>query len=181
MCTPGRCSSMTEVGNGLGCLMGPCAVRCSNDATNPVCGSDGKTYPNSCQLLCSSDVAVVNKGACGVCGPSQTGGTFPFCTKGDNVGLKPVCGVDGQTYRNPRAAQVAQVRVAKQTSCSSSESCGGEGATCYSSGGLACCRGLTCDLGPYKGPEARGVCRGSGAAVSETLDLVPIAPEPVIP
>jgi hypothetical protein len=40
--------AVSGVDTGLACLLGPCPTRCSSLAyTNPVCGSDGKTYPDT--------------------------------------------------------------------------------------------------------------------------------------
>jgi hypothetical protein len=36
-----------HVDEGLGCLLGPCQLQCSGDKYDqPVCGSDGNTYPS---------------------------------------------------------------------------------------------------------------------------------------
>jgi hypothetical protein len=39
--------AVSGVDTGLSCLMGACPTKCSSLAyNNPVCGSDGKTYPD---------------------------------------------------------------------------------------------------------------------------------------
>ena len=67
-------------------------VRCSN--TGPgFCGSDGKTYPNKCQLQCSSPkgTKLVHKGPCK---PKPVN----RCKNPNRVNL--CCGSDGITYLN---------------------------------------------------------------------------------
>lgn len=69
-----------------------------------------------CTLLCNQQVAIVARGKCGVCAPSQRGG-FPYCTASDVQGLAPVCGVDSVTYRNALAAKQAGVSIQSGGAC----------------------------------------------------------------
>lgn len=71
-----------------------CLRTCSSEGSNPVCGSDGKTYGNKCATKCTSVltpvIVVINK----PCTPIANN----YCSC--NTELKPVCGVDGKTYLN---------------------------------------------------------------------------------
>lgn len=46
-CTVLYYAAVAGVAEGTGCLLGPCPVKCSGYMyQQPVCGSDGKTYPD---------------------------------------------------------------------------------------------------------------------------------------
>ncbi|WIA20389.1 hypothetical protein OEZ85_004810 [Tetradesmus obliquus] len=159
-CSPGRCSIVYGVDTGLTCLLGPCLAKCSSMAyTNPVCGSDGKTYPDKCALLCNQEVAIVANGKCGTCAPGQRGG-FPYCYDGD-AGFAPVCGVDNITYRNSAAARAAGVAISAGSSCD--RMCGEPGEACFvdaaNAAGSTCCAGLRCTNVVSQGSQPPiGVC-----------------------
>ncbi|XP_029140150.1 serine protease inhibitor Kazal-type 12 [Protobothrops mucrosquamatus] len=67
---------------------------------DPVCGTDGKTYSNKCELcskiLSGSKIDMAHEGKCVDCSkyPQPSKGTAADCPQ-DHM---PVCGTDGRTY-----------------------------------------------------------------------------------
>ncbi|XP_052232936.1 serine protease inhibitor dipetalogastin-like isoform X2 [Dreissena polymorpha] len=70
----------------------------------PVCGVDGKTYPNMCSMKCEG-VAEYHKGICGL----------PVCACPRIY--QPVCGQDGQTYGNSCELRCAGVAFFQEGPC----------------------------------------------------------------
>jgi hypothetical protein len=73
-----------------------CLIACTLNY-QPVCGTDGQTYGNQCELesvscLRKSDLAVAYNGEC-VSAQSE-------CNLACHFNYQPVCGTDGQTYGN---------------------------------------------------------------------------------
>ena len=106
---------------------------------DPVCGEDGKTYPNSCETL-RSCVAIAYPGACtspiictdddqdgyspvgDACGPVDCNDRNPSINPGVvcTTDYRPVCGADGQTYSNACEAKQACVKIAYRGECQGS-------------------------------------------------------------
>ncbi|KAG8128746.1 hypothetical protein E2320_015581, partial [Naja naja] len=70
------------------------------DIYDPVCGTDGKTYSNKCELcskiLSGSKLDMAHEGKCVDCSkyPQPQKGMAADCPKDH----QPVCGTDGKTY-----------------------------------------------------------------------------------
>eukprot|EP00877_Chromochloris_zofingiensis_P003641 jgi/Chrzof1/13278/Cz07g27090.t1 len=165
-CRPGHCSAgLDGVSTGLGCLMGPCPIRCDPNYQDPVCVHTGLTYPNKCVVLCDTSLAIVREGRCGKCANGQRNGTFPYCSPKDTVGLKPVCGSNNVTYRNAGAAVVARLQVVSQGACANK--CGETGEVCFQPGSQSsCCSQHLCIASTTVNSTIPGQCQPAPAKES---------------
>jgi hypothetical protein len=108
----------------------------------PVCGVDGKTYPNSCEALrvcapishpgeCEDSPVCVDKDEDGYspdggdCGPIDCNDDDPSKSPGAicTTDYSPVCGVDGKTYGNACEAGRECVEVAHPGVCEEASVC----------------------------------------------------------
>ncbi|DAZ97336.1 TPA: hypothetical protein N0F65_003700 [Lagenidium giganteum] len=128
-----------------------CTLMCIN-VDKPVCGSDGVTYSNDCQLKhaqCANPaITKVSDSACPVATPSPTPTPPQWCEPHPCTFIyKPVCGSDGATYGNKcmlkqEACKNPRLRLVSEGACPtptpaphcSKKSCKGDGVVCGSDG-----------------------------------------------
>jgi hypothetical protein len=108
LATSGGCAASCRTdadcgGRGVACASGYCQpAGCTPNRA--VCGSDGVTYPSSCEIPWCRGVTVAGPGSCCRC-PNE---------------FAPVCARDGRTYANRCEAGCAGVVVASEGACAGS-------------------------------------------------------------
>jgi hypothetical protein len=142
-CQKDEVCSFTTVGicPGEG-VSGSCVVKPTKceDSLSAVCGCDGKTYQNVCEMQ-KAGVSELSATACSCQDNSQCGadqfcsfggtagsgclggapmGTCAFRPKSCSTDVQEVCGCDGNTYQNGCLASKAGTNVAFMTACTAS-------------------------------------------------------------
>ncbi len=111
------------------CEAGACVDPCADcpGVLDPVCGADGRTYPNACVAACRA-VETVARGPCAgppPCAPDRpcpdglacVGGMCqpPDCACAPE--RAPVCSVDGRTFANPCVADCLDAMIEHMGAC----------------------------------------------------------------
>ena len=137
--TAAQCLSDADCGMGQSCISGQCTAitdACPCESTwDPVCGVDGATYANACEIQCF-DVDIAYSGQCQ--DPSWTTCTSnadcpseytcsdgvcvlaaPLCQCSST--WEPLCGADGITYANHCELECAGVSLGHRGQCEGNE------------------------------------------------------------
>lgn len=140
----------------------PGGCDCSAEPYDPVCGEDGTTYDNLCELDCAQ-VGLDHDGPCD---------DDPACESRCPSTEQPVCGTDGVTYTNMCFLECAGAGLDHQGACDQPDCascppdddpvCGSDGRT-YRNSCVMECMGATLDhTGPCEQQQEPGAKDGCG-------------------
>jgi hypothetical protein len=122
-CEEPSCQTDEDCPVGAICEGGACERCVCPEVFAPVCGVDGRTYPNACVARCAH-VAVAHEGPCEPrCRADEDCPLGAICEEGRCAPcacpriLAPVCGVDGRTYPSPCVARCARAEIAHEGPC----------------------------------------------------------------
>ncbi|DBA00261.1 TPA: hypothetical protein N0F65_007905 [Lagenidium giganteum] len=136
-----KVASKGECSSAAGSSSFDCSKPQCQEILAPVCGSNGKTYDNECELRVAAckdkKIKMVSKGRCGnsTAKPGSASGSGK-CTKMCLDVVDPVCGSDGKTYNSQCLLENAQCTTPTLKLKSKGE-CGSTGASSRVAAGSA--------------------------------------------
>ena len=138
-------AGFVDAGADAGADQNPDPCDCTDQPTDPICGEDGNTYENLCELDCAQ-VGMQHRGECEDPDGGEDGGVDAGLDAGADPGAdeapdagaadsgpdpcdcpdldEPVCGVDGKTYKNACLMACMGVAGLHDGRCDSQNDCG---------------------------------------------------------